>query len=267
MSNSTPNPTNATSAADPTVVLQQTERELASLKAKLRSSSRMTCIVGLIILGLLSAYFYYGYSEINALLQPKEVVAATSSYIDDQLPAIREQLETQIKDNSEQWAQMVSDYAYEAIPELRLALEDFALKQLDEVFDQVASLTEEEFKKFLVDNRDLVETAFKELADNPKVSDELLAKLEAALEEELGVQMKDQAKDLLDTLEKLADEVEVLKEGKNLEELGAAKRRVLMLARRLQHDQGLASDGSELEILKPLQDAVKGAEAEKDAGE
>jgi hypothetical protein len=92
-----------------------------------------------------------------------------------------------------------------------------------------------------------------------------LKQLEEALDQQLGVEMKTQAEDLLSTLEKLGDEVEKLKEGKNLGELEAKKRRILMIARLLQHEQALQKEVDELEMLKPLQDAVKGPD-EKDAG-
>jgi hypothetical protein len=265
MSENTPSPAGAASA-DLTSALQQAERELAALKVKLRSSSRLTGIVGLVILALLSGYFYYGYTEINSLLQPKQIVNAASDFIDQQLPEIRQQLESQIKNNSGEWMQTASDEALNAIPQLRAAIEDFAIDHMNEVMDQVATITEDEFRKFITDNRELVETTFKELADNPKVSDELLKQLEAALDQQLGVEMKSQAEDLLDLLAKLADEVESLREGKNLGELERKKRSILMIARRLQHDQALTSEGDDLEMLKPLQEAVKGAAAEKDAG-
>lgn len=265
MPETTPNPTNAGSSADLATVLQQTERELATLKAKLASSSKTTAIVALIVLALVSGYFTYGYTEFSSVLQPKEIVNAAASYVEDQIPQIRQQIEGQIKDNAPEWVQLVSDEGFAAIPDLRGALEDFALSQLNEVFDQVATLTEDEFKKFLTENRDLVETTFKELADNPKVSDDLLKQLEEALDQQLGVEMKTQAEDLLSTLEKLGDEVEKLKEGKNLGELEAKKRRILMIARLLQHEQALQKEEDEMEILKPLQEAVKGPD-EKDAG-
>lgn len=255
------NPPSVGSSADLTAALQQAEKELATLKAKLQSSSRMTAVVGVLVLALLSGYFYYGYTQINEVLQPKKLVDATSSYLDDQLPEIRQQLETQIKDHASEWIQTISDQAFESIPGLRGAAEDFAISQLNEVFDQVASLTEDEFKKFLTDNRELLETTFKELADNPKVSDELLKQLETALDEQLGGEMKTKAEDLLAMVTKLADEVESLKDGKNLGDLERRKLNILKIAKRLQVEQGLQKDEDEVEMLK---DAVKGTE-EKEA--
>ena len=101
------------------------------------------------------------------------------------------------------------------------------------------------------------------------MSDEHLAQLVLALEVELGVSMKTQAEDLLALLDKLADEVERLKVGKNLGDLEKKKLRILTIARRLQTDQGLKSDGSDIEVLPKglFQNDQNAPEAsQKDAG-
>ncbi|MBI5759529.1 MAG: hypothetical protein HZA46_13505 [Planctomycetales bacterium] len=257
--------TNPDPSADFSATLKQAETELAALKSKLRTSSRITSVVATLVLIVLSGYFYFGYTEISAALQPKELADATAAYIDSQLPEVRQQMEGQVKENAAEWVKLASEHSFEAIPEMRLALENFVIEHMNELFDQVATLTEDEFRTFLKDHREIVEVSFKDLADNPTVSDEHLAQLVQALEEELGVEMKTQAEDLLALLDKLADEVERLKEGKNLGDLEKKKLRILMIARRLQTDQGLQKDEDDLEMLKPLQDAVKGA-VEKDAG-
>ena len=261
--------TNPEPSTDLSATLKQVENELAALKSKLRSSSRMTVVVGTLILVLLSGYFYYGYSQISGLLQTKVLANAAAAFIEDQMPEVRQQLENQVKNNAEEWAQMLSDRSFEAVPEMRLALENFVLKRMDDLFDQVATLTEDEFRKFLRGHREIIEISFQDLADNPKVSDEHLAQLVLALEVELGVSMKTQAEDLLALLDKLADEVERLKVGKNLGDLEKKKLRILTIARRLQTDQGLKSDGSDIEVLPKglFQNDQNAPEAsQKDAG-
>lgn len=226
---STPNMPAATLSDRMTQLTQQISRHESAISR----SSRITGIIGAIALVALSIYFYIGYTMIAGLLEPETLVPYGARMLEDRLPEARKALVKQIADSAPSWAKEASLQARNEIPGLRVKLEGYVLSNTDQLLDKVSTLTEDQFRKALQENRELVESGFKELSSDEKLSDETLNAMVNALEQELKADMKSQAKDVLETLQYLSERVQRLSAGKSLDEQERYMRQVLMIARRM----------------------------------
>lgn len=209
-------------------------RQIAQQESAIYRSTRVMGSIGLIGLVLIAGYYYYGYKEIARLLEPNTLVPFAAGMLEQRLPEAREALVVQISKSAPAWAEQVSLKAQQAIPDLRVKLEDYVLSETDKMAQQVTTLTEEKIQKVLHENREVVEKGFKELADSDNLSEETLAVLVTALEKELQTDMQAQAGEVLETLRFLSGRVQRLADGKDLDDEEQSERRIAMLARRLQ---------------------------------
>ena len=213
--------------------MTQLTQQISRHESAISRSSRFTNIIGAIALVALSIYFYFGYTMIAGVLEPEMLVPYGARMLEDRLPEARKALVKQIADSAPAWAKEASLQARKEIPSLRGKLESYVLSNTDQVLDKVSTLTEDQFRKALRDNRELVESGFKELSSNDKLSDATLTAMVNALEQELKSDMKSQAKDVLETLQYLSERVQRLSAGKSLDEQERYMRQILMIARRM----------------------------------
>ena len=229
-------PISTAAASTPSVVarLDQMTKQIAQHEAAMNRASSTMGTVGLLALVLMSAYFFYGYVQIAELLDPNKLVPLGASMLENNLPAARQAIVKQVSDSAPAWAEQLSVQVRGGIPTLRNKLEDYVMEQTDVLLGQATSVTEQQFRKTIQENRELLDRGFKELASSEKLSEAVLNELVIALEQQLQADMKSQAEIVLETLRHLSDRVKSLEVGGSTDEEEKIERRVLMLARRLQ---------------------------------
>lgn len=213
--------------------ITQLTQQISRHESAIGRSANITTTVGLIALVALSIYFYFGYTMIAGLLEPETLVPYGARMLEERLPEAREALVKQVKDSAPAWAKEASVQVRKEIPGLRGKLEGYILSNTDELLGKVTNLTEDQFRKTIRENRELLEGGFKELANSDKLSDETLNALVSALEQELKSDMKAQAEIVLETLRYLSERVQRLAVGRNLDEQERYMRQILMIARRI----------------------------------
>ncbi len=214
--------------------LNASQQKLNTLQAELNSSNRLTLTIGGLMLLLLAGYFAYGYSEIKRLVEPETLVPYGAQMIQERIPEARQAVVQQVSNSAPQWAEQVSTRLRDELPGIRAKMEDYFMKQSEEMLQQVTKISEEHMRKALKDNKDVLDTHIRELAEHEQLSDAGAEALVAALENELQADLKDQSEIVLDTVQMLDARVQHLALGQNLDEEEAVERRILMLARRLQ---------------------------------
>jgi hypothetical protein len=227
--------THETQAADRLDVMRV---RLAALSSKIRRGALLTLLVGLIILGMLTAYFYYGYTEISEFTQPERIAASVQTLVDDNLPSMRKSIEDEITKQAPTLAERLSNQVRENIPTGREKLEDYIIAQMKTTLDQGAVITSEQIATFLRNNRDTLRRDAKELAKSPELAQASIGELEKALEAELGGNLKGQAMEMMTALNAANDKLEKLSKSANLNKTEQIERRLLQISRRLQMEQG-----------------------------
>jgi len=209
-------------------------RELRSMRRRFRLSAWITLIVGGLLLLLVAFYFSYGYAKISELKDPDLIVSLVGQMADDQIPILRQNIESQVKQNAPTWAQQASDQVVEAIPRVREEIEKLALQQSNEVIARINVVGEDKFREILNQNRDAVQNTIDELKKGESAPDDTMLILQHAIEKELQIDAKNQAEALRVMVTDLNASMEKLQAGENLNREQRAERRALMLARRLQ---------------------------------
>lgn len=214
--------------------LNASQQKLNTLEAELNSANRLTLTIGTLMLLVLAGYFAYGYSEIKRLLEPDTLVPYGAQMIQERIPEARQAIVQQISNSAPQWAEQMSVRIREELPQIRAKMEEYFLKQTEDMLQQVTKISDEHMRKALKDNKDVLDTHIKELAESEQLSEAGAEALVSVLENELKQDLKDQSGIVLDTVQSLDARVKHLATGVNLDEEEAVERRILMLARRLQ---------------------------------
>lgn len=187
---------------------------------------------------LLTGYFTYGYVTILGFVnKPDELVSFVSTRVEDYLPEARRQAETIIKEGAPEWAETASDELVTNAPKIREQLEKLIFDQTEKLVNTLAGFTAKEFKTFLEEQRPMFEATIQELSSTEKVPDETMADLTEALENNLQVNMQEQADDLLGTLIALNEMLEKLADEKDLTREESYLRRAMMILRRVHLEQ------------------------------
>ena len=214
--------------------LDAAQQTITKLHSDLNSSNRLTRIVGSVMLLLLAGYFAYGYSEIKKLLEPDTLVPYGAQMLQDRIPEARHAIVKQVSNSAPAWAEQVSGKLRDELPGLRGKLEEYVLHETEGMLKQAATLSEDHVRKAIRENKDILDTHIRELADHEELSDASAQALVTALEGELKVDLMDQSELILDTVRSLDTRVRELAKGEGLDEEEQIERQILMLARRIQ---------------------------------
>jgi hypothetical protein len=216
--------------------------QLAGQASRIRRGAFLTLLGGLLVLGLLGAYFYYGYTEFSEFTQPERIAGTVQTLVDDNLPAMRRSVEEEITRSAPVLAQKLSDQLRENIPVGRQKLEDYIIGQMKQALEQGNAQTTEQIAAFLRTNRDTLRANAKELAKSPELAESSIKQLEKALEQEMGADFKGQASELMTALNTTNGKLQKLAKSTDLNKTELLERRLLQIARRLQMEQVSPSD-------------------------
>lgn len=214
--------------------LQTVENELSKISTSMARSAKVTAVIGIILMAAMLGYFTFGFSEIEDLTKPENLVALAGEVVNSSLPEIRESVQSTVKDQAPDWAQAISDQAIGATPTIRESLEDHILAQTEGVIANGVNLGEAEFRKILRENKSSFEDTLDDLAEGEEFSEETMQIFLDAVNKELGRDMEDQAEEVLGTLIALNEKIQKLSSNSGLNKEEALERQTLMVIRRLQ---------------------------------
>ena len=229
--------TNGGSSAALKERLHHVQRQLIAERRRAARATTLVVIIGLLALVVLGGYFAYGYSEIKKNTTQDILLDFAEGKVRDQLPVARQSVADEIKKSAPEWARMLSQQAQENLPTARQKLEEHALEQCDGMLKEASLVSTEQFRRFLRDNRQTLETGFKDLAKSPKLADQTLTDIEKSLDKELQTSMRGQAGELLSTVRAANAKLTRLRDGPRLTAGEHMERRIIMLARRLELQQ------------------------------
>ena len=217
--------------------LTDLQKEVERQRKKTASSATVTLVVGLILLIFIAGYFTFGYTMFKSVLDPEQLVAATTDMIENQLPEYRKTIEGEIKNNAPTWAEQASEQGLAALPQLRERIENAAIDQANNMIENFAVMSEDEFRRVLRENKDILQDSFKQLASEEELSEDMLKLVEDALEKQLQGSMEENASTILRQLRNINMALEDLADDNELTQDERKMREVLMIARRLQLEQ------------------------------
>lgn len=177
-------PTVPPQAASAPVPRSGTARRLSWLSATL------ACILTVEILGLTA----YAVTVFRRETRPEKLAARAEKAMVENYPAFRGQLLEQTSHQAPVLAEQMSEEILEATLEARVELEKLTIDQLERGLDNAVELSADEFREWLRTNHDAIEDAFVQVEQAPSDARLLILDTEASLEEQLGLDLRDQAK-------------------------------------------------------------------------
>ncbi len=209
------------------------DAKLTDLKKQFNREAFLTASVGTLLVAVCCGYFWYGYVQIGELLQPQRLVDYATVMAQDKLPEIRQQFEEVVQKNSPVWAAEISRQAVASVPAVREQLEDFMVRQSDELVARTFEFTQPELDRFLNENQASIQRIITELKSDNAASKEAIAEVQKGLEQALQVKLQSQAEQAVRTLDEMAAKAEFLKAGNGLSEMDQKLKETISILRRL----------------------------------
>ena len=210
--------------------LQQIDRD----QRQLRSSTVITLLISLVVIGLLAFYLRYAYVQIREVTEPQILVDAATSYVEKLVPETRTALQNEIKTNAPAWAASLSASARESVPTYRSQLEDHIVTQAEQLAETAISLTDNHVRSFMQSNKNQLQGIYNDLAAGGSISEQILDELAQKAGDTLGASMQASSLQLNRTLRDLVKQLADLKAGESLDEDQKVLRHAIMVARRVQ---------------------------------
>lgn len=213
--------------------LERLERQIASQRTRIARGSRVTLFIALLLLIALAGWFYFGYTNFHEVTRPQMVVQAAEGFIDTNLPELRKAVEAEIVRSAPGWAEQLSLELQSGMPQAREHLENYIVEQMDAVLHETNSMSQDQFRTFLKENRGVLEQGFKDLASSPTVAEETMQNVIDALDKQFSKQMQVESADLFSTVSMMKKKLDRLATAQNLSNEQQLERRMLMLTRRM----------------------------------
>ena len=199
-----------------------------------RAGSLLSALLTIVLCAEVVSMGMYGYHRIQTALEPENLADRVEEILRANYPAVREEIVAQAHSEAPAIARQVSEELLKSTPDARARLETLTARQLEVGLDQVAEISEEQFRQLLVNNREHIERAFVQLEQAPQETRAIVLDAEASIEEQLGLDLREQARQALELYRQFNDKLEKLATpGAELERKERLERRIVRLLRAL----------------------------------
>ena len=230
---------------------ERLRQQLARERRRMVQASVLTVIIGVAIMILLGIFFYKGYHAISTNTEPSKIVDWLQTTVDDNIPDVQRSIAQQIERNAPIWAEDMSKQLVSSAPQARRKIEDGFLQHVDNTLKETAVLSDQEFGKVLSSHRELFDQLINDAKKGVKPAERSLEQLDIALESDLQVDMKSEAKNLLNNIESVRANLNHLAAAKHLGPDQEAEKQFYMIARRLQAEEGGPGGAPRFSASKP----------------
>ncbi len=224
--------------------LEKVRQELALQRRSAARSATLTGFFGVLALVALSICIRVGYTKIEEYTTTTSLADFARVTVEDYAPRAREMLEQEVARSAPAWSASFGRWILDGAPSTREALEDRIMARLDPAIAGARIIDDQQFTRFLRENRPVVERAFKELAARDTLAEDARKDLDEALDQRFGGALRANSAEALESLRALNAKLARLQEGKNLTREEQLERRLVSLLRRLQLERDVSPAGA-----------------------
>lgn len=209
-----------------------------------------TVTVGGLLVVLMLGYFTFGYVQIKDLTDSEMLYAlleqnlrntkmpGSNRGVPTTLSQARRYLESEIDKTSTRLAKQMSEQLLQRGPQIREQIENYAVMQAEQLLDEGTKMTAEKFRGIIKHNRSLLAACIHDLSENDELAESRIAELVAAMETEMGADLKSQADEVLKAVRLANQRLVALSKGKNLNQEQKLERQLVMILHRMQMERG-----------------------------
>lgn len=170
-----------------------TDPRILELEREVRGTARLTTALLVLFILLVVGCCLYAWYRVRQALSPEALAEDVRSYVEANAPKWQQELKTRIVKAAPKLARKMDRRTVATMPQARSTLETYLEQQMTADLARGEAITEEEFRKFLQDNRDTIKKTFTQLRQAPKETDHLAGELEKAVDRRLGVNLRRQS--------------------------------------------------------------------------
>ncbi|MEC9092593.1 MAG: hypothetical protein VX438_07810 [Planctomycetota bacterium] len=227
--------------SNPEETLNKLTADLTKMKSAMNRDSTIMSVVSVVVFVALLVYFYMGYSQFKQITEPKILLDAAEAKISDAITTVRQQLENEVEQNADKWAEQLSNKAIETVPGMRNNLEAFfrvpVIGQIEEKIKSSVDLAAPEFEKLISANNEVLKKAFSDMAAGKADGAELVKVIGAEVNARAKTNVQAGAKDALNMMMMLETKLQKLSANSNLNEEEKLERMILTQLRMIQSNQ------------------------------
>lgn len=175
-----------------------------------RSLAWTSALLAITLVVECSAIVVYTWTLARRESQPELLVDRVENAWVDNYPQLKQAWLDETREQSPYMADRLSEQLIAQAPRLRERLEAATLHELEQGIDNAVELSAEEFRQWLRENHEAIENAFRQVEQAPHDTRLLVLDTEASLEEQLGLDLRDQAKLTLEVYRIFNDKLERL---------------------------------------------------------
>lgn len=229
--------------------VESLRQELAALRGRISFGTTLVLLAALVAgaaaAGELLLYTHHFKPAVDEVATPERIVAIGEQYLDEKIPEVKTQIESEVNRNAAVWAQNLSNQAVQGLPTVRERLEEYVVRHVGESADHVDFLSEQTFRDFLRTNKVQLEKQFETLSREPDVAEGQINELATLLERHVQADMQLQSREFTSALTLCIEKLKRLSDpASKLTEEEQHEKRVAMLARRLQIERAPGASGA-----------------------
>lgn len=152
----------------------------------------------------------YAFFVMKREMEPARLTERAEAALTENYASLRSEIIQQVHHQAPLVAEQMSNRLLKETPNARLELEQFTVRHLEQGFDNAFELSADEFRQWLRANHDAIEDAFVQIEQAPEDAKLLVMDTEASLEEQLGLDLRDQARLALEVYGVLNEKLERL---------------------------------------------------------
>lgn len=172
-----------------------------------RRLSWLSTALAIVLVLEIAGLSFYTWNIFQRETDPERLAQRAERALQQNYPVLRSEFVRQVGQQAPALAGRISDELIEATPTARLELENISVKYLERSLDDAVELSADEFREWLQQNHAIIEDAFVQIGQAPQDARLLMLDTEASLEEQLGVDLRDQAKLALEVYRMLNDKL------------------------------------------------------------
>lgn len=214
-----------------------------SLRGHARSASfgaGLTLLVGIVLLGGLSFYFWYGFTTIGSFLGEKEaaknILDIIEGQLNDNMKPATDYVETTVKESAPSWAEMASTSVIQGMPAAREHAVTASIAAMDESVRQQNEHLKQMVAAYIQKNEAKIKDAVGRLSGSAQDQDQFLTDLNESFGKEVEVDIEVVIKRVEDFVDGFNTLLTKTKADSKLTNLQAMQREILMLFKRAMHE-------------------------------
>lgn len=222
----------------------QLKDRMTSLENSLRGHARsasfgagLTLLLGVVLIGGLAFYFWYGFNTIGNFLSEKEaaknIIDIVEGQLNDNMQPATDYLHALVKKSSPDWAKAASAAIIENAPSAREHAVAASVAAMEESIKQQNEHAKQMVVAYIQKNEAKIKEAVARLSSSPKEADQFLADLNESFSKEVEVDIDAGVKQLVDFVEGFNTLLSKTKsDSVRMTQLQAMQREILMLFKR-----------------------------------